>query len=105
MEARCTVKSSLEYGGWRLKLDLDLELAPLTILIGPNLAGKSLILCAVAEAASGKPHRRCPRLGPECVGVSGEVLFVEAGRAAEGLHEELARRLRRVAETLRQHPS
>ncbi|ADN50542.1 hypothetical protein [Vulcanisaeta distributa] len=71
------IKGSLTYGGREVNVDIGIELKPLTILIGPNLSGKSLTLMCLAKLARtiiarGYVHDRIEELPQslECVGDS-----------------------------------
>ncbi len=72
---RLTIKGGLTYGGRSINFDVGIDIKPLTILIGPNLSGKSLTLMCLAKLARtiiarGYVHDRIEELPQslECVG-------------------------------------
>jgi len=84
----CSISAQLSYGGWRLVLDASIDLAPVTLLVGPNLTGKSLVMCLLASAL-GKPHTTCPTVEARvrCPIEGGYVLFLDAYRASAYIYE------------------
>lgn len=51
------VKGSLTYGSRNVVVDIELEPARLTVLTGPNLAGKSLVLRCLYSKAEARVGR------------------------------------------------
>ncbi|WP_054850224.1 hypothetical protein [Vulcanisaeta sp. JCM 14467] len=51
---KLTIKGGLTYGGKGINFDVSIDIKPLTILIGPNLSGKSLTLMCLARLARRK---------------------------------------------------
>jgi len=84
----CSISAQLSYGGWKLALDASIDLAPVTLLVGPNLTGKSLVMCLLASAL-GKPHKTCPTVEARvrCSIEGGYVLFLDAYRASAYIYE------------------
>jgi len=84
----CSISTELNYGGWRLVLDVSIDLAPVTLLVGPNLTGKSLVMCLLASAL-GRPHTTCPTVEARvrCPIEGGYVLFLDAYRASAYVYE------------------
>jgi len=84
----CNISAQLSYGGWKLALDASIDLAPVTLLVGPNLTGKSLIMCLLASTL-GKPHKTCPAIEARvrCPIEGGYVLFLDAYRASAYIYE------------------
>jgi len=109
----CNVSARLNYGGWTLVLDTSIELAPVTIFVGPNLTGKSLIMCLIASMAiTEKAKKVYPETCPTEVRMSGNVacnietgyrIFLDAYRTSAYIYEKVKNRLyslRRLGEFL-----
>jgi len=99
----CNVSARHNYGGWTLVLDASIDLAPVTLFVGPNLTGKSLIMCLIAssafsEKAKGTYPETCPtevRKGGNvtCSIETGYGLFLDAYRTSAYIYEKVRDRL------------
>lgn len=97
------ISGSLSYGTRALTVDLELDVRPLTMLIGPNLTGKSLVLQALAEHRGFKPRIDVPsglsvHVEPA---FEGEVLFIDSFRVVEQLYDVIADDLKGLLNGLR----
>ena len=96
------VRGSAKYGEGDkevdIVVDIEIGLAPLTILIGPNLSGKSLLLCGIHSAVSRGTPRTCGhvQLDVERDIEEGHVLFLDAYRASRFIYELVEGRLREL---------
>jgi len=53
------IQGTIPYGNGRVAINIDIDLSkPMTILIGPNLTGKSITLMCIAEMYSRKQFMR-----------------------------------------------
>jgi len=78
----CRVSAKLQLGGWTVALDAEVELAPVTLFVGPNASGKSLTLCSIAGALGGRAELECPEAAARCAEERGNVFFLDAYRFA-----------------------
>ena len=77
----CRVSAKFQLGGWTVALDAEVELAPVTLFVGPNASGKSLTLCSIARALGGPAELECPETAARCTEERGHVFFLDAYRS------------------------
>jgi len=95
----CRISAKLKYGGWTINVDVNIELGLLTVFIGPNLSGKSLVACAIASALGGVRGRGCPPdVYSTCDVEQGRVLFLDAYRSVLYIEELIRKELERLEE-------
>ena len=102
-----TVKGSLTYGNKNVSVEIELEPARLTILTGPNLTGKSLVLKCVYS----KAETKVGRLGDEDLLIEGVscdateaielAIYVDAYRTAIQLYEFLQNKFEDIGNALK----
>jgi len=102
----CNVSARLNYGGWTLVLDASIDLAPVTLFVGPNLTGKSLIMCLIASTVfSEKAKEAYPETCPTEVRKGGNVacsietgygLFLDAYRTSAYIYEKIREKLSEI---------
>jgi len=115
-DVSCNISARLNYGGWTLVLDASVDLAPVTLFVGPNLTGKSLVMCMIASTVSSeKAEEAYPETCPTEIRMGGNVacsiktgyrLFLDAYRTSAYIYEKVKSRLhaiRRLSEFLENH--
>jgi len=97
----CRVSAKFQLGGWTVALDAEVELAPVTLFVGPNASGKSLTLCSIARALGGPAELECPETAARCTEERGHVFFLDAYRSVAKFAEigtEALLSMRRLAD-------
>lgn len=102
-----TVKGDLTYGNKNVKVDIELEPARLTVLTGPNLTGKSLVIRCVYNRA----ETRVGRLSAKDLWIEGVscdatetiklAVYLDAYRTAIQLYEFLQSKFEDIGNTLK----